>query len=705
MKLNDIRPEIETSGDMEEQFFSIQDTGMIFDILRNKMYSNPILAICREISCNARDAHREVKTPEVPCEIQLPTFLEPHYIIKDFGPGISPDRMSNIFIKYTASTKRTDNVQTGGFGLGAKTPFSYSDTFTIETIFDGIKYNYACFIDETKVGKMNLLSKEKVNLPNGTSIKIPIKPADFRTFIEGTEFVTRHWDVKPIIKGGTCHYQVFDPQLQGKDWMISKQATSSNNYNTNYNREIKLIIDAIEYPLDYAQLKTFADTAALDSTNGVTFLYFGVGELGLSANREAVHLDKDTKAKIKIRIDAISTEILSTLQKKVDTYTSLWEANFRVNKELVHTFTNHAILKKLVWQGIPLTIGSIHTDVPVLIFTKGRYYHGSSTDKLSRNSSRYVNFEADTAVYINDLGIKDVTTKQVQPAFDNNSKLKTLQLINVEDTTKVDDCIKKYNLDKLGVLKLSTITQATKKYTVSGVRLLIFKFDVPSRSYKRVSIASMEDDTNKKIISTLEKDPYNSNRKSSFTKLSISNDIIASIMQNNSDYSLYGVDNTIPADKIKENFEEFEIFETFLNETVAKSKGTDYVKIKYATSLRYSLPDRELRHAGDICKLIKDPDSEYLTYLKTLQDLRDIVEKEGGLLHTYESIVGQIPEKDIAAFAVANPQLDYKKIGGTMSKKYPLLSCIEYYSYEKVLDAIANYINMIDKEVKILKKD
>ena len=139
MKLNEARPFVESSGSMPEQFFSIKDTGMIFDILRSKMYSNPILAICREISCNARDAHREVGKPDVPVQIMLPNHFDPNYRIKDFGPGISPDRISNIFIQYTASTKRDDNIQTGGFGLGAKTPFAYSDSFAINTNFQGIK--------------------------------------------------------------------------------------------------------------------------------------------------------------------------------------------------------------------------------------------------------------------------------------------------------------------------------------------------------------------------------------------------------------------------------------------------------------------------------------------------------------------------------------------------------------------------------------
>lgn len=709
MKLNETRPEIETSGDMEEQSFSIQDTGMIFDILRNKMYGNPILAICREISCNARDAHREVNKRETPIEIQLPTYLEPHFVIRDEGPGISPDRMSNIFIKYTASTKRKDNVQTGGFGLGAKTPFSYSDTFTIETIFDGIKYNYAAHIDETKVGKIQLMSKEKTTLPNGTAIKIPIKAQDFRTFIDGTEFVTRHWDVKPVIKGGTVNYQIFESSLSGTGWSISKQPVyNSYNYGNNHNvREIKLIIDGIEYPLDYTQLKTFADTTAIDSTNGTTFLYFGVGSLSLSANRESVHLDKDTKEKIKTRIDEIAADIFSTLQKKVDSYPNLWEANYRVNKELTSTFNNQNFLKKLTYNGTPITIGNLHIDTGMFTFSRGHQYRGQKTiDRLSRSGSRYLSFEADTEVYINDLACADPTTKMLMPVFENSKTLKTVQLIMVPDLAKIDDVIKKFNLDQLGVKKLSDVAKmSTKKYTISGVRLIIFKFSVADRCYKQVSIANMEADTNNKIISSLNKDDYNNNRRAIFSKTgTLGNDVLSSIMSGHKDYSLYGVSSDIPADKIKENFEEFDTLEDFLNEKIAKNKSTDYVRIKYATQLKYSLPERELRHAADISKLIKDPNSSYLVYLNTLKTLKEIVEKEGGLLHTYESVAGVISESDVTAFAKKNPDLDFTKLDEENKKKYPLLSVIDYYSYEKILDPVANYVNLIDKEFKETKK-
>lgn len=41
--------------------FRIGDPGKIIDILRSKIYSNPIQTLVQEYLCNARDANREVK--------------------------------------------------------------------------------------------------------------------------------------------------------------------------------------------------------------------------------------------------------------------------------------------------------------------------------------------------------------------------------------------------------------------------------------------------------------------------------------------------------------------------------------------------------------------------------------------------------------------------------------------------------------------
>ena len=100
MKLNFQDTKIERSTAFQSQNFDIGDKRIILEILRGKMYSNPIQTICQEISTNAKDAHVEAGKPELPIEIKLPNRLEPSFYIRDFGPGITPDRMGSIFIQY-----------------------------------------------------------------------------------------------------------------------------------------------------------------------------------------------------------------------------------------------------------------------------------------------------------------------------------------------------------------------------------------------------------------------------------------------------------------------------------------------------------------------------------------------------------------------------------------------------------------------------
>ena len=698
MKLNDVRPVIETSGGMEEQFFSIQDQGMIFDILRNKMYSNPILAICREISCNARDAHREVNKADQPCQITLPNSLEPFYKIKDWGPGISPDRMSNIFIRYTASTKRLDNVQTGGFGLGAKTPFSYSDTFTIETVFNVIKYNYACVIDETKVGKLLPMSQENTDQPNGTEIIIPVKPQDFRFFREGTEFVTRHWDVKPIIKGDRFDYLDIKPSLSGKDWFITK-----NDPNSYYSkRDIKLVIDGIEYPVDITQLKGYASTKVLDAIYGTIYLSFGVGELSLSASREAVHLDKPTQDKISQKIEVIGKDLSDNVKNKIDALTNLWDANLYLTNELSKTFANLAFLGKIQWKGYELHNGYLNTEASIFEFYKGGYSRRSTDpDKLSRSLTKHVNFKPNSVLYFNDLGIKDPTVKHVSTAFTNDKTLVSLQVICLPDKMTLDDLNKKYHFDQMNMRKLSEITKATKARTISGVRLLTFKFDPNSMAFKQVAYSAIEEDENDKVLCRLERDDYNGQRRTLLkNKNYIGTDTLKSILENASGVSIYGIDSSIPQDKIDESFENFSSIDDFVDE-IFKNKKIDYVELKYIERNQYSYGrDKDANTLKKYENLIKDNNSIYLKNLALQVSLKEIYNKSGGLLKIYENVKGSIAQSDMDKWLKDNPDKDLKLMSEKVTKTYPLLSHVDYYYHDKLLEPLTHYINLIDKDLK-----
>lgn len=698
MKLNETKPYLETSGDMEEQFFSIQDTGMIFDILRNKMYSNPILAIAREISCNARDAHREVGTPEVPIHIHIPNNLEKYYKIRDFGPGISPDRMANVFIKYTASTKRNDNIQTGGFGLGAKTPFSYSESFSITTNYNGMQYSYSCNIDETKVGKLLLLSETPTKEPNGTEIQIPVLPKDFQAFATWTEQACRHWDVKPIIKGGTIDWQVPEKILEGNGWAI----VQDNNYNY-YNRDCKIIIDGIEYPLDLESLKKYADASLIESAHGKFLMYFNIGELSLSANREQIHLDEKTQKIIRQRLVIIQKELRQTIKDKIDALPNLWEANIFYRKDMKKAFHNLNFLGAFSWKGIVLTDSYVQTTCPVYSFSKGKYSrkYGTNNDKLSRSTGQHFNFEENSELYINDLPIKEPTPRHVKLAFDNNKNLKTLYIVCPTDTCTLQVLNDKINLDKMAPKKLSSITKATaRNYTPAASRLLIFKFDSKAGAFRQVSYSSLDEDTNSKVLCTLNKVGYPTPSRVAMIKNNqqMSSLSFKTILSKFPNHSFYGVDSDAPADRVEEEFSDFEDIQDFIQEKILDQNNIDYVQLRYAINHSYH-NNRLTRYEADIVKELNNDKSIFTKLFFLRKKIKSIAEQDKGLLEVYEALNGEISPSDLSKFAKDNPSMDIEALEAKYDSQYQLLKHIQTYNLEDALSSIVSYINLVDKEL------
>ena len=99
-----------TSDPIEEVKFGIGNPALLLGYLRDGMYKNPVMALTREYACNARDAHREVGKADRPIEIILPTEWDYTWVCRDYGPGISPDRMKTIFTQFGNSSKRDSNL-------------------------------------------------------------------------------------------------------------------------------------------------------------------------------------------------------------------------------------------------------------------------------------------------------------------------------------------------------------------------------------------------------------------------------------------------------------------------------------------------------------------------------------------------------------------------------------------------------------------
>ena len=693
MKLDGAKPFFESSGDMEEQFFSVEDQGMIFDILRNKMYSNPILAICREIACNARDAHREVGKPDEPIHIQLPVGLQPEYRIKDYGPGISTDRMLNVFIKYTASTKRQDNMQTGGFGLGAKTPFSYSDQFHITTVVDGTKYSYTCGIDETKVGKLVLLGKESSEEPNSTEIAVPVKAQDYNSFRQYTEQACRRWTVRPCITGSNIVWSEHKKILEGDSWVLEE---SDGGYYGG--RHPKLVIDGIEYPLELEALRKYADAKLIDSLKGDLIMYFGVGELSLSANREQVYLDKSTQDKIRLRLEDIQKELKTRVETRIEVFPNYWDANLYYRKELNESFNSIDFLMPLSWHGYQLTNrqGSVNIGCNVYYFERGKYSrkHGPQPDKLSRSIMQVITFDSGYELYLNDLTIKEPTIKHVKKAFDDNPLLKRIQVICPNATVTEDSLNLKYHLEQMLPKKLSSITKAKgRAYTPSANRLLIFKFD--GTDFRQSSYDAMEEDTNTKVLCLLHRKdtdriPIMANQPTQPSAL------FQALLEKKPDVSFYGVDQNTDKDRLEEEFDDFIKIDAFVDDIVFNA-GISYTEIKFAQENICHTDHHMIDVLDKLEPLILDKQSPFLTRLDLHQKIMKLRDTDVQLLFIYEQTKGEISTASLENFVKANPEWDIVKRNEEYRLKYPLLEAIEGYRVSRYIQDVAHYVNLIDK--------
>jgi hypothetical protein len=193
LKLTEEKTHYESNVDQSESLdMGIGDTTVVIEILRNRLYENKVRTLVQEYMCNARDAHREANQAK-PIEVTMPTQEKPEFIVRDYGLGITPKRMATVFVLYGASTKRQSNKQTGGFGIGAKSAWSYTDSFTITTFVDGIKRVYLAHVGVNKNGRVDLVSESVTEEPNGTSISITVNKRDVQDFASAIIRGTMYW--------------------------------------------------------------------------------------------------------------------------------------------------------------------------------------------------------------------------------------------------------------------------------------------------------------------------------------------------------------------------------------------------------------------------------------------------------------------------------------------------------------------------------
>lgn len=692
----------QTKTELDEKFFSIADPAFIFDLLRNKIYSNPIAAVCRELTCNALDAHREVGSGLVPIVVNLPNYDEPYFKVKDFGPGISPNRMDDIYLKYAASTKRNTNDQIGAFGIGAKSPFSYSDSFTIVTNHNGKCYNYAAFIDESRIGKLILLSETDTADPNGTEIIVPVKAGDFHTFNTSVEKCTRHWQVKPKFTGSTIEYKTVGSVINTDKWFVSSVRESY------YEQKIKVLVGEIEYSLESVSVKGFADISILSLVQSDLYLKFQVGEVSLAANRESIFLDPQTKQKISERLALVREEFVSIIQSRVNSLPSLWEANCFVNSDLGNLCRDEKIIEQLTWNGAKIT-PSFTVDsgaYAVYEFSKSKSGRFSSTEKYNRRSVSRIVCRKDALITIHDCGTADPSTRHIKKFFEEDAGIRYLYVVCPSESGSadfdVDNFIESHNFGQLKYELLSKHNNVIKaKKQSDKVKFIISKYSLEG-TFDMSNIADAKADTKQKLVVYLEKDSWRNNKRPiKKDKIEhISSRTLSALTKYRPEVSIYGVDKNIPESRIREVFPNLVFVDDYIEQAaseIGKEKIMEAMWAEKQSSAGMSNVARLLVDSKD--KIENKNSTIYKFYeqrsliklkIKELNGVNDFVYNMG--------IRHQVSAEEYEKYCEAKP--DLSNMWESVEKTYPLLGALQVYGSDRYVDNIIDYINLIDNNKK-----
>lgn len=313
MKSATAEREILSSGDLVTGTFGIShvDEAHIMGILRDGLYSDKIMAVLREYSSNAWDAHREALKGDTPIRVHMPTDLEPTFTVRDWGLGLSEEDVFTTYTKYGKSTKRDTNDAVGMLGIGCKSGFAYSETFTVTSWHGGMKKIYIAVLDPSDRGLMNKIHEEPCGEETGVEIQIPVRAADIQEFARKGQTLFRYFDPRPEI----------NLPLPPDQWnkMPSGFLSEANKVITAH--PWVAVMGCVPYRIDLSQVQEeMAAEPEMRESIGMLHggLYFDIGEVRISANREELKYTEQTKqaiiGKLRSLFDEYVTDTLQTLE-------------------------------------------------------------------------------------------------------------------------------------------------------------------------------------------------------------------------------------------------------------------------------------------------------------------------------------------------------------------------------------------------------
>lgn len=445
-----------SSGIKNAVSFGIKQEGLahIFSVLRNQLYSDKILAVIREYSCNAVDAHTEAGKSNLPIQITLPSRFNAVFKVRDFGQGLSDEGIQEIYAFYGESTKRKSNQMIGQLGLGSKSAFAYGDNFVIASYVNGTKTTYNAFIDPSQIGKIAKLASESTTEENGVEISVAVRDQDIQAFAEKSKALFRYFKVKPIINGDAIKYEEKNPLIFGADWKLFGAGHAS-----------VAVMGNIGYPFD----NHFKNPSLYKMIESGIEVQFEIGDLEISASREKLQYTDHTKKAIEDKLNRIINEVSKELDEKFNSCNTYFDACKFYGSIMDYSGPYYGLKDlfkgKLHFKGTAISDKSIYYAAPLDGGYNLRLFEITwRSKKIRAIQSSKILCNEDTILIDNDLSLKAGLINRV---YDLVNSGKSVYLISYNSPANRAKILNEMHLEDSNLVKISSLPKLS--WANSGV--------------------------------------------------------------------------------------------------------------------------------------------------------------------------------------------------------------------------------------------
>lgn len=309
----------------------VSDDPVFMHMMSSTLYKNQPLAVTREVLCNAWDAHALADCTHLPVQI---TLDEKHLTIRDFGPGIPHDKIREIYLVYGKSTKKNQKGQTGGFGLGSKSPWAYTDHFEVTSFCEGFRTIYTMTKSSAeRAGRPSAVAVARFpSTETGLQVKIPLKePRNKNTFEKLIKEVVHNGEIKASLNGVAL--SVFPFSKTESNWLvILKHFIPSASFHgtlyVRYGAVIYPLEDNVSYSSSYKHILSFLNKTydGYSSNNYAIVFQAPPDSLSITPSREAVSMEEQSTTTIKTMLDTFVKELKASVKIEA---TALVEENLK----------------------------------------------------------------------------------------------------------------------------------------------------------------------------------------------------------------------------------------------------------------------------------------------------------------------------------------------------------------------------------------